>query len=59
MIGGNAVWFSIRPLFPQYHAEAPIQLTQNDLLYSVARTALEVTMEGTSGTEEEEEHTHG
>lgn len=59
MIGGSAVWFSIRPLFSQDHAEVPIQLTQNDLLYSVARTALEVTMEGTSGTEEEEEHTHG
>lgn len=55
--GGNTLWFSIRPFFPQYHAEVPIQLTQNDLLYAAARTPPEVTMEGTSRAEEEE-HTH-
>lgn len=55
--GGNTLWFGIRPFFPQYHAEVPIQLTQNDLLYAAARTPPEVTMEGTSRAEEEE-HTH-
>ena len=59
--GGNRLWLSgLEPFFPQYHAEVPIQLTQNDLLYAAARTAPEVTLEGTSSAEEEEHTlTHG